>query len=335
MKVGARSWAFSRRPAILATGVITGPMEAAGPLAARFDHSYPDLRLGMPSFEQAEQRMLREASALALRKAGRACGQVDFFLAGDLMDQITSSSFAADSLLIPYIGLFGACSTSVLGLSLAALLLETGMAESVLTATSSHNATVEKQFRYPNEYGVQKPPQAQYTVTAAAAALLALSSEPLPRLTAATIGRVLDKGVKDAYNMGAAMAPAAADSVCAHLQDLGRSPADYDLILTGDLGRFGSAIFAELMREAGFPLFPGQHQDCGLRIFDAEKQPVFAGGSGCGCAPAVLYADILPRMREGALRRVLLAATGALLSPLSWQQKLPIPGIAHALSIEI
>jgi stage V sporulation protein AD len=219
------------------------------------------------------------------------------------------------------------------GLSLAALLVNTGFADYVIAATASHNCSVEKQFRYPTEYGAQKPPTAQWTVTGAGAALLAPFGDG-PKVTSATIGRVVDMGISDPFNMGAAMAPAAVDTIEAHFRDLRLSPTHYDLILTGDLGRIGHRIAADLLKKHGLEIPQDHFGDCGLMIY-REDQPVFAGGSGAACSATVTYGHVLKQMRKGQLRKVLIVATGALLSPLSYQQKETIPCIAHAVSIEL
>lgn len=233
---------------------------------------------------------------------------------------------------MPYIGLFGACSTSMEGLALGALLVNSQAARNVLCATASHNATVEKQFRYPTEYGSQKPPTAQWTVTGAGAALVCLEGNG-PRITSATIGRVVDMGISDPFNMGSAMAPAAVDTITAHLRDLGITPNEYDLIATGDLGRVGHHNAKDLLIKHGIKIPAEILTDCGLLIY-RDDQPVFSGGSGCGCSAVVTYGHLLNRMRKGELKKILVVATGALLSPLSYQQNESIPCVAHAVSIE-
>lgn len=276
--------------------------------------------------------MLEEACEIAVKKAGLQKQDVQFFLGGDLMNQIISSCFAARTLAVPYLGLFGACSTSMESLALGALIVESQAGNYVICGTVSHNAAVEKQFRYPTEYGSQKPPTAQWTVTGAGVALLSAKGEG-PRVTSATIGRVVDMGVTDPFNMGSAMAPAAVDTITAHLRDLRISPEDYDLIATGDLGRVGHRIAGDLLKKHGLEIAQGKLTDCGLLIY-SEEQPVLAGGSGCGCSATVTYGHILNRLKREELRKVLIVATGALLSPLSYQQKESIPCIAHAVSIE-
>mgnify|MGYP001033710310 FL=1 len=331
--MGRQSWLFDRRPVILATGTVVGPFEGQGPLAADFDHVHDELSIGQDSWEKAERALFEEAAQLAAKKAGIAMDQVRFLVGGDLMNQIISSTFAARTLAVPFIGVFGACSTSMLSLATAAMLVDAGGAPYAMAVTCSHNATAEKQFRYPTEYGSQKPPTAQFTVTGAGAALLGRSGRG-PVITAATIGKIVDFGVKDPFNMGAAMAPAAVDTILAHMNDLNRSPDDYDLIVTGDLSKVGHRLALELFAREGFPIDKTVYSDCGMMIYDYEKQNVQAGASGCACSAVVTYGHLLNRMKKGELKRILVVATGALLSTISYQQGESIPCIAHAVAIE-
>lgn len=332
MLQGHQSWIFNSRPVILAASAVGGPFEAQGAIAEDFDRLHGDIWLGQKSYEKAEKKLLEEAAELAIDKAGLKKEDIQFFLSGDLMNQIISSSFAARTLGMPFFGLYGACSSAMEGLALASLIVDSESAHYALTATSSHNAAAEKQYRYPTEYGSQKPPTAQWTVTGAGAAVLGRDGEG-PRVTAATIGRVIDMGLSDPFNMGGAMAPAAVDTIEAHLRDLGRDPSYYDLIATGDLGRIGLQIAADLLEKHGLKIPPEKFTDCGLIIYKKE-QPVFAGGSGCACSATVTYGHFLKRMQKGELKKILVVATGALLSPLSYQQKESIPCIAHAVAIE-
>jgi len=332
MMKGHRTWVFNNQPVIVSAAAVGGPFEAKGKLAGDFDLLHDDLWLGEDSYEKAHKVLFEEAFYLALEKAAVGKGKVQFIIAGDLINQITPSSFAARTIGAPYLGVFGACSTSMEGLALAAFIVNYDGAEYILTGAASHNTAVEKQFRYPTEYGGQKPPTAQWTVTGAGAALLSNKGEG-PRVTSATIGRVIDMGLADPFNMGGAMAPAAADTVEAHLRDLQLEPDYYDLIVTGDLGKIGSNIFLDLMKKNGVSLNPERYQDCGLMIYK-EDQPVLAGGSGAGCSATVVYGHLLNQMRRGELRRILVVATGALLSPLTFQQNETIPCIAHAVAIE-
>ncbi|PKM81959.1 MAG: stage V sporulation protein AD [Firmicutes bacterium HGW-Firmicutes-14] len=333
MLKGHQTWECNEKPVILSSAAIGGPFESKGALADDFDILHEDVWLGQDSCEKAEKKMLEQACEKAIDKAGMKKEDVQFFLSGDLMDQIISSSFAARTLGVPFLGLFGACSSSMEGLAVAALIVNSKAGKNALAAASSHNISVEKQFRYPTEYGSQKPPTAQWTVTGAGAALLSLDGEG-PRVTSATIGRVVDMGLSDPYNMGAAMAPAAVDTIQAHFRDLNRDPDYYDLIATGDLGSVGHKIAADLLRKHGIEIAPEIFTDCGILIYKKD-QPVMAGGSGCGCSAVVTYGHFLNRIRKGELRRILVVATGALMSPLSYQQKETIPCIAHAVSIEM
>lgn len=321
---------------ITATGVTGGPFEANGKLAKDFDLLFEDLWIGQDSYEKAHRVLFEEAIKITLKKANIQKEQVQFLFAGDLINQITPSSFSARTMKIPYFGLFGACSTSMEGLALASFVVNHQGANFVLTGASSHNAAVEKQFRYPTEYGSQKPPTAQWTVTGAGVALVQKNdpSQKHPVITSATIGRVIDMGLSDPFNMGGAMAPAAADTIQAHFRDLGLEPSYYDLIITGDLGRIGHDTAFELINKSGLQLERRQFQDCGLLIYK-EDQPVQSGASGAGCSATVLYGHLLNEMKKGKYQRILVVATGALLSPLTFQQNETIPCIAHAVAIEM
>ncbi|MCC5910945.1 MAG: stage V sporulation protein AD [Clostridiaceae bacterium] len=334
MLKGHQTWVFQSKPTIIASAVAGGPFEADGALAEDFDILHADVWLGQDSFEKAERKLLEEASQRAIDKAGMKKEDVNFFLSGDLMNQITPSSFAARTIGAPYLGVFGACSSSMEGLALASLMVDTGFANNALAAASSHNAAAEKQFRYPTEYGAQKPPTAQWTVTGAGAALVSREGKGGPRVTCATIGRIIDMGISDPFNMGAAMAPAAVDTIEAHFRDLNIDPSYYDLIATGDLGAVGHRIAGDLLIEHGFKIPTEILTDCGLLIY-REEQPVLAGGSGCACSATVTYGHFMNRMKKGDFKRILVVATGALLSPMSYQQKDSIPCIAHAVAIEM
>lgn len=333
MLKGYQSWVFKNGPVILASAAIGGPFESKGALAEDFDILHGDIWLKQDSFEKAEKKMLEEACEIAIKKAGLKKEDINIFLSGDLLNQITASSFAARTLAVPYIGLYGACSCSMESLSLGALLIESRAADYVLAATSSHNASAEKQFRYPTEYGAQKPPTAQWTVTGAGAAVLGREGSG-PRVSCATIGQVIDMGISDPFNMGAAMAPAAVDTIEAHFRDTGREPAYYDVIATGDLGSIGFEIARDLLAKHGLGIPENIFTDCGTMIYK-EGQPIFAGASGCGCSATVTYGHFMRRLKEGQLKRVLIVATGALMSPMSYQQKESIPCVAHAVSIEM
>jgi len=330
---GHQSWEFQNKPVLLATATVVGPMEGQGPLGDDFDIVHEDLMLGQKSWEQAERTLLEEAVKLAVENAGLTKEQVQFFVGGDLTNQLISNSFAARSLTIPFIGVFGACSTSMESLALAAQLVDSGAASYVVAGTCSHNATAEKQFRYPTEYGAQKPPTAQHTVTGAGAAVVAPKGDG-PVIARATIGRVVDMGIKDPFNMGAAMAPAAVDTIQTHLREFDLPPGYYDLIVTGDLAKVGYEIANDLFERNGVPLGQTQFADCGMMIYDYETQQVQAGASGCACSAVVTYGHLLKRMWRGEIRRLLVVATGSLLSPISYQQGESIPCIAHAVALE-
>lgn len=332
MLQGHRTWIFENKPVILSTGVVGGPFEANGNIPEDFDLLHEDLWMGQDTYEKAHKILLEEACKRATEKAKLRTDDIQFILAGDLINQITPSSFASRTLGLPYFGLFGACSTSMEGLALGAFIVNGKGAKYLLTGASSHNTAVEKQFRYPTEYGGQKPPTAQWTVTGAGVALLSEQGEG-PYVTSATIGKIVDMGLTDPFNMGGAMAPAAVDTIEAHLRERQIDPSYYDLIVTGDLGQIGRETALDLMHKHGFSIPNEQFQDCGLIIY-REDQPVLAGASGAGCSATVVYGHLLNRMKKGEFSKILVVATGALLSPLTFQQSETIPCIAHAVSIE-
>ena len=318
---------------MIAHAGLAGKKEKDGPLGAAFDKTFDDVTFGVPSWEEAEQTLLRTAMELAAKKADLPLSKLDLILAGDLQNQCTASSFAFAGSGAPFCGLYGACSTMALSLSVASLLLDCGACSTAAAATGSHFCTAERQFRKPLEYGGQRTPTAQWTVTGAGAAILAANGKKTdPRITHVHFGTITDLGITDAANMGAAMAPAAAKTIGDFLRDTGTAPQDYDLILTGDLGFVGSELLLELLRRDGLNL-AGVHSDCGCLIFDRESQDVHAGGSGCGCSASVLCSHIFDEMRRGKYKKVLFVATGALLSATSALQGKTIPGIAHAVLI--
>ncbi|GFZ32623.1 stage V sporulation protein AD [Clostridium zeae] len=333
MLKGRQTWIFESKPVIISSSAIGGPFEGKGALAEDFDFIHDDIWAGEESVEKAEKKLLEQSCITTMNKVNMEKEDIQFFISGDLMNQIISSSFTARSLEIPFLGVFGACSSSMEGLALASLLVDSKAAEFVLTGASSHNVAVEKQFRYPTEYGAQKPPTAQWTVTGAGTALVAAQGDG-PRVTSATIGKIVDMGISDPYNMGAAMAPAAVDTIEKHFKNLNIDPSYYDLIATGDLGKVGHQITADLLKKHGMEMPSDRFTDCGLMIYK-DDQPVMAGASGCGCTATVTYGHLIKRMKKGELKRILVIATGALLSPLSYQQKESIPCIAHAVSIEM
>lgn len=328
---GRQSLRFERRPAILASSAIGGKKEQEGPLAACFDYLDSDTTFQQPSWEKAERKMQELALETAKRKAGLRDEDLDVLLAGDLLNQCITSSFSIRNTGIPFLGLYGACSTMAESLCLAGILVSSGCARTAAAMSSSHFASAERQYRFPLGYGGQRTPTAQWTVTGAGCLLLGQQGKG-PYLDAATIGSVVDYGIKDANHMGAAMAPAAYATIRQHLEDLNRSPEDYDMIVTGDLGSVGKEILLELFQRDGISM-EGIFQDCGEMIFDRQKQDVHAGGSGCGCGTVVLCGHLLQQMAKSRLKHLLFCGTGALLSPLSTQQGETIPAICHAISI--
>ena len=335
-RIGSRTVALPAQPGVIAWASVAGQKEKDGPYGDRFDQVIPDELNGENSFEAAERSMLEAAVKLCAGKAGCTPHDVQMLLAGDLLNQIISAGFAARNLQIPFYGLYGACSTMSESLSLGGMLADGGFADRLICATCSHFCTAERQYRAPLELGNQRTPTAQWTVTGAGAVML--SGGPAKRrarvvLTHTTCGRVIDLGITDQNNMGSAMAPAAVDTIAAHMQDMGRSAADYDLVITGDLGRLGRDLLLELLTQKGIDAPEERFFDCGCEIF-SPRQDTHAGGSGCGGAASMLCAHILPELAAGRLRRVLFMATGALLSPTTTMQGESIPGVAHAVVLE-
>ncbi len=331
-RIGRQTVRLERPPAVLAYAAVGGKKEGEGPLRRGFDQISEDSYFGEASWEKAETRMLRECFSLACAKAALPPSALDCVLAGDLLNQCVSSAFAMKESGLPYFGLYGACSTMAEGLALGALLCDGGAAERVCALTGSHFCTAERQYRFPLEYGGQRTPTSQWTVTGAGAVILGRGGGSV-RLTQLTLGRIVDAGVADATHMGGAMAPAAFDTLSAHFAETGRGPEYYDAIFTGDLGALGHDLLEDLFHRRGIELGV-RYRDCGVLIYDAAAQDVGAGGSGCGCCASVLAAQILPGLEKGLWRRVLFAATGALLSPTSSQQGESIPGICHAIVLE-
>lgn len=332
-RVGNQTVQIQTKPRIIATTSIVGPKEGLGPLKDYFDIILQDDTNGKDSYEKAESSILYDAIAETIKKSGLDESCINYLLAGDLLNQLASANFAARDINIPFIGLYGACSTMAESLGVAAMLMDGGFADYVVAATSSHFSAAERQFRFPLEYGSQRPETAQWTVTGAGAMLLGKEGK-FPYVSYVTTGKVKDYGIKDANNMGAAMAPAAVDTIGAHLKDLNRDPNYYDLIATGDLGKVGRNITENLLKEYGFNL-QKNYMDCGEQIFFNEEQKTNSGGSGCGCSAVVSCGYIYKNMLEGKLKRILLVSTGALLSTTSSLQGESIPGIAHAVSIEM
>ncbi len=330
-RIGKQTLVLSDGPAVEGYAAVVGKKEGDGPLGKRFDLISEDSYFGEGSWEKAEIHMLRQCFSLACDKAKLPPSELQYILAGDLLNQCVSSAFAMRESKIPYLGLYGACSTMAEGLSLGAVLVEGGAASHVCALTGSHFCTAERQYRFPLEYGGQRTPSSQWTVTGAGAVILGKHGRI--RLTHVTHGRIIDAGIKDPNSMGSAMAPAAFDTIRSHFRDTGRSPEDYGAIFTGDLGALGHDILQALFKADGVELGP-RYMDCGVLIYDLATQEVNSGGSGCGCCASVLAGHILQAMEDGVWQRVLFAATGALMSPTSSQQGESIPGICHAVVLE-
>ena len=315
------------------TATITGPYEANGPLSKYFDKSYNDLYFNMKSWELAEIKLIEESIDILLNKVGKTKFDVDVLVSGDLLNQIAATNYAASSLGIPLIGIYGACSTSVLGLIIASNMIEAKQIKNAITSTSSHNNAAEKQFRYPVEYGGPKRKTTTFTSTGGASAYLSSNKKGI-KIESATLGTVVDLGVTDVYHMGAVMAPAAAKVIYDHLRETKREIGYYDLILTGDLGIYGKDILKDYMLTE-YNVELKNYDDCGSMIYDIEKQPVYAGASGPACAPLVTYGYVFDKMYKKEIKRVLLVATGALMNTTMVNNKSTIPSIAHAISMEV
>ena len=330
-KRGRQSFVLPRLPVIDCWASVAGKKESEGPLAATFDAVYTDTKFGQSTWEQAEKYMQQLALQKLMEKAGLKAADIDVVLSGDLLNQCIGSSFTLNNTGIPHLGLYGACSTMAESLLAASMVVGGGFADRVVAMTSSHFASSERQYRFPLGYGGQRTPTAQWTVTGSGAALVK-SSGTGPRIESCTIGTVTELGIKAAANMGPAMAPAALATIRAHLEDLKASPQDFDMIVTGDLGQLGKDVLLEIAKREGLEL-GGVIADCGCMVFDAPAQDVHSGGSGCGCSAITLCGYLLNELNAGKLHRILFCGTGALLSPTSTQQGLPIPGVCHAVSI--
>ena len=316
------------------TSTVAGPYEKKGPLSPFFDKTYNDLYFGKPTWEQAEAKLIEDSVDLVLAKAGKTRFDIDLQISGDLLNQIAASNYAGSNLGIPFFGVYSACSTSVEGLILAANMIEAKQIKNCICSVSSHNNAAEKQFRYPVEYGGPKPKTATFTTTGSASAYLSYDKKGI-RIESATVGTITDMSIKDVYHMGAVMAPAAAKTMEEHLRDTKREAGYYDLILTGDLGVYGKQILKDYMKNE-YHIDLKNYNDTACMIFDLEGQKdVHAGGSGPACAPLVTYGYIFHLMKKKELKRVLLVATGALHSTTMVNQKLSIPAIAHAISLEV
>ena len=331
MKKTGQTIRFENAVSISAAASIVGPREGQGPLARYFDTILEDELLGEKSWEQAESMIVKQSVQLATQKASLRHSDIDFIFAGDLLNQTIATTFGIQQFNIPFFGIFGACSTFGEGLGLGAMAIDGGFAANVLASASSHFCASEKQFRFPLELGGQRPPTASWTVTGSGSAVLRKEGAG-PYVKSFTVGKIVDMGVKDVNNMGAAMVPAAVDTLTAHFKDLGIQPHDYDVIATGDLGHYGYELLTRLMLEAGCDI-RANYIDCGMEIFDSETQDTHAGGSGCGCSAVTFCGWLYDRLQKGEIKKLLLVPTGALLSPTSALQGANIPGIAHAVSI--
>ena len=332
-KIGKCSIEFDNKPLISASASVVGQKEGEGPLGEFFDRVIDDPMAGQNTWEEAESEMQRQLVDELLIKSGLQAKEIRYFFAGDLLGQLIATSFGISGFEVPVFGLYGACSTMGEALSLAAMTVSAGYADNVIAMTSSHFGSAEKQFRFPLDYGNQRPLCATWTVTGAGGVILSASGESDICVSGITTGRIVDYGIQDSFNMGAAMAPAACDVIYNHLMDFERRPEDYNAIYTGDLGSVGQTILIDLMDKRGFDISK-VHHDCGVEIYDAGTQDTHAGGSGCGCSAATLSAQILRRIKEGEYSRVLFVPTGALLSTISFNEGKTVPGIAHAVVIE-
>ncbi len=339
-QTGNGSLCFSKTPLIISTASVVGAKEGDGPLKDYFDVIGNDDKFGEDNWEAAESALQKEALTLAMGKIKRKATDVRYLFAGDLLGQTIASSFGLKDFNIPLFGLYGACSTCGESLALSAMTVAAEYADCVAAVTSSHFASAEKQFRFPLEYANQRPLSATWTVTGGAAFLLAsqekadeFGAKAIARITGITTGKIVDFGIKDSMNMGAAMAPAACDLINQHLKDFNRQPKDYDCIVTGDLGTVGSEILIDLLKDKGYDISK-VHEDCGIKIFDAERQSTGAGGSGCGCSAVTFSAYYLKQLQLGKIKRMLLVPTGALLSTVSFNEGQTVPGIAHGVVVE-
>jgi stage V sporulation protein AD len=347
-KLGKQTFIFPSMPRITGAYSIVGEKEGKGPMAKWFDMILEEDTYGEKTWEKSETKMLKQAILQALQRSGRDKEEIDAVISGDLINQLMSSTFMARDLSIPFLGIYGACSTMTESMILGSLMIDGGYASNVLVGASSHYCTAERQFRMPLEHGNQRPPSAQWTSTASGAMVLSafdkgdasiLQGHAVPQgggvkevyINGATIGKIIDTGISDPNQMGAAMAPAAVDTIIRHLSDTGREPGFYDLIMTGDLGLVGKDIAIDLLSGAGVKL-DGNYKDCGAILFD-KKQDTHSGGSGCGCSASVFCGYVYREMRLGKIKNALLLSTGALLSTISSQQGESIPGIAHAVSV--
>lgn len=325
---------LENKPSIEGYAAVCSRKENNGPLHGCFDEVYEDTKLGENSWEKAESKMQANAAKIAMKKANVFPKDIDYIFAGDLLNQCISSTFGLCNFNVPYLGLFGACSTMAQALAMSSLFVEGNCAQRAMAVTSSHFCCAERQFRFPLEYGGQRTPTSQWTVTGAGAIIVGKNEKTLPYINAVTIGKICDLEVKDTTNMGAAMAPAAGDTLFNFLKDTNTSANDYDLILTGDLGVIGSKLLTKLMLKNGINI-KNNYRDCGVMIYNKDIQDTHAGGSGCGCSAIVLASKILNDMKKQKLKNILFIATGALMSQTSSQQGQSIPSIAHLVNMKI
>lgn len=331
-KVGGQTIILQNPVAIISTASVVGPKEGEGPLGQYFDSVELDPLFGTDSWEKAESEFVKRGLQMAIEKSGIESEQIDFILAGDLLNQSIGSTFGIREMGRPFLGIFGACSAIGEGMAIASMLIDGGFAEYIAVSSSSHFCAAEKQFRFPLELGTQRPPSASWTVTGDGSAVLANRNSGVC-VCGITPGKIVDMGVTDSNNMGAAMAPAAADTMLAHFRDTGRKPDYYDLIITGDLGYIGRDLVIQLMEKEGFDIIKN-YTDCGIEIFDRQKQDTHNGGSGCACSAVTFCSYYYSKLKKGEINKILLIPTGALLSPTTSQQGETIPGIAHAVAIE-
>ena len=332
-KQGLQTVIIDNPVSVLETASIVGPKEGAGPMAKYFDKTLEDEFWEEKTWEKAESKIIKETVNLSIVKSNIPASEIDYCFAGDLLNQCISSSFGLRDLGIPFYGIFGACSTFVEGMQLGTMLIDGGAANKVLCSASSHFCSAEKQFRFPLELGNQRPPSAQWTVTGAGSAVLSKEGNG-PYITSITTGKIVDMGIKDANSMGAAMAPAALDTLVTHFKDTGKTPDYYDAIFTGDLGHIGKEILIELSQKQGYDI-KNNYDDCGVLMFNKQEQDVHSGGSGCACIATIFSGYIFNKLRNKEYKKILLMATGALTNSTTVQQGESIPGIAHAVSIEI
>lgn len=331
-RIGSHTIFLQNKPIIAGFGSAVGKKESEGPLASYFDNVFTNTTLGEDTWESAESGLINSAVTTAMKRANVLNSDVNGIFAGDLLDQCIASTFGVKEIEAQHIGLFGACSTMALSLALSSIAVESGAMDCAIAATCSHFCSAERQFRFPLTYGGKRTPTSQWTVTGSGALVLKNSGSGVAKIKSVTFGRIVDFDIKDANNMGAAMAPAACDTLCRFFSDTASSPEDFDLIITGDLGQVGGELLKQLLKKQGINLSKN-YRDCGIMIFDLSDTDVAAGGSGCGCSASVLCSYIMKQFEAKELSRVLFCATGALMSPTSSQQGLSIPGVAHAIEI--